>query len=246
MAPVTKPNTFKQVHRLELQACGCNTGAWPVRHRTLPLQRGFTLIEVLIALAITAFVATIAYSGLSAVISGVESTRATATATYELDRAMMVLSRDLRQFIERPIRDEFGQVEPAMQGGPLAQHLLSFTRAGWHNPNQHTRSNLQRVNYLVEEGALWRESYAVLDRVGDSKPQRVKLLDGVLDISVGFLSSLDGVESGSDGKTLDTQNWAENWVIDTSISGVDLPAPAAIEIRLELEGWGELTRLYEL
>jgi len=212
----------------------------------LPVQRGFTLIEVLIALAITAFVATIAYSSLSAVISGVESTRAAATATYELDRALMILSRDLRQFTARPIRDEFGQLEPAMQGGALARHMLSFTRNGWHNPNQHTRSNLQRVNYLVEEDALWRESYAVLDRVGDSRPQRVMLLDGVREMRVGFLASLDTVESGNDGKALDTRNWAENWIIDTSAPDADLPPPVAIEIRLELEGWGELTRLYEL
>jgi len=208
--------------------------------------RGFTLIEVLIALAITAFVATIAYSSLSAVISGVESTRKVATATYELDRAFMIISRDLRQFTPRPVRDEFDQQEPAMQGGPLARHLLSFTRTGWHNPNQHARSNLQRINYLVEEDALWRESYLVLDRVGDSKPQRVKLLDGVEDMTVGFLSTLAGVESGNDGKTLDTRNWAENWIVDTSVPDADLPPPVAIEIRLELEGWGELTRLYEL
>lgn len=207
---------------------------------------GFTLIEVLIALAITAFVATIAYSSLSAVISGVESTRAAATATYELDRALMIISRDLRQFTARPVRDEFGQEEAAMQGGPLARHLLSFTRAGWHNPNQHTRSNLQRVNYLVEESALWRESYLILDRVGDSEPQRVKLLDGVEEMRIGFLSSLAAVESGNDGKTLDTRNWIENWIVDTSTPDVELPPPAALEIRLELEGWGELTRLYEL
>jgi len=208
--------------------------------------RGFTLIEVLIALAITAFVSTIAYTSLSAVISGVESTRAAATATYELDRALMIISRDIRQFIVRPIRDEFGQREPAMQGGTLAPHLLSFTRAGWHNPNQHTRSNLQRVNYLLEDNALWRESYAVLDRLGDSVPQRVMLLDGVEAMSIAFLSSLNAVETGNDGKTLDTRNWAENWIGDSSVPGTDLPPPVALEIRLELEGWGELTRLYEL
>jgi len=98
----------------------------------------------------------------------------------------------------------------------------------------------------VEEDALWRESHAVLDRVGDSKPQRVKLLDGVQEMRVVFLASLDTVESGNDGKTLDTRNWAENWIIDTSVPDADLPPPVAIEIRLELEGWGELTRLYEL
>ena len=217
----------------------------PVSNSAGP-ERGFTLIEVLIALAITTFVATIAYSGLSTVISGVESTRATASGTYELNRALMIISRDLRQFSARPVRDEFGEQEPAMQGGPIARFLLSFTRSGWHNPNKHARSNLQRVNYVIEDEALWRESYAVLDRVGDSKPQRVKLLDDVEEMSVGFLSSLAMVETGNDGKTLDTGNWVENWIVDTSTPNVDLPPPAAVEIRLTLEGWGELRRLYEL
>ena len=39
------------------------------------LSRGFTLVEVLIALAITAFVSTIAYTSLSTVITGMERTR---------------------------------------------------------------------------------------------------------------------------------------------------------------------------
>ena len=210
------------------------------------VQNGFTLIEVLIALAITAFVATIAYASLSSVISGVESTRAAAEQTYELDRALMFISRDLRQFAARPVMDEFGQREPAMSGGPLARYTLSFTRNGWHNPKQIKRSNLQRVNYLVEEDALWRESYLVLDRLGDSEPQRVKLLDGVEELTVAFIASVDAVDTQNDGKTLDTRNWVQNWVVDTSITDVELSPPAAIEVRLQLEGWGELSRLYEL
>ena len=163
-------------------------------------SKGFTLIEVLIALAITAFVATIAYTSLSAVISGVESTREAATKTYEVDRALMIVSRDIRQFVARPIRDEFGQLEPALSGGTLARFMLSFTRSGWHNPRHYPRSNLQRINYLVEDDALWRESYLVLDRVGDTQPRRVKLLDGVLEMSVGFLGTYSQVEAGNDGK----------------------------------------------
>ena len=208
--------------------------------------KGFTLIEVLIALAITAFVGAISYSGLSAVISGVETTRAVALETYNLNRAMMIVSRDLRQFVPRDIRDEFGELESAMQGGPLARSLLSFTRTGWHNPNQRPRSNLQRVNYLVEDEALWRESYAVLDRVGDSKPQRAKLLDGVEEISIGFLANLSLLDPGRDGSGIDTRSWAENWIANTSTPGVTLEPPVAIEIRFTLEGWGEVSRLYTL
>ena len=210
------------------------------------VQKGFTLIEVLIALSITAFVATIAYASLSSVISGVESTRAAAQQTYELDRALIFISRDLRQLAARPVMDEFGQREPALAGGPLARFTLSFTRNGWHNPKQANRSNLQRVNYLVEEGALWRESYFVLDRLGDSETQRVKLLDGVEEFTVAFIATVEAVDTHSDGKTLDTRNWVQNWVVDTSVADAVLSPPAAIEVRLQLEGWGELSRLYEL
>ncbi len=58
-------------------------------HRQL---QGFTLVEVLIALSITAFVSMIAYSSLSSVISGVESMRESTDRTYEINRAWMIIS----------------------------------------------------------------------------------------------------------------------------------------------------------
>ena len=67
-------------------------------------------------MAITAFVALIATTSLSRVIDGVESLRETADRTYEVNRAWMIISRDLRHFVERPVRDEFGEIEPALLG----------------------------------------------------------------------------------------------------------------------------------
>lgn len=209
-------------------------------------SRGFTLIEVLVALAITAFVASISYASLSSVLLGVESSRFAADRTHEVNRAWMIITRDLRQFSTRPVRDEFGEEEPAMIGGEAARFLLSFTRAGWHNPLGQQRSNLQRVNYLVEDDALWRESYAVLDRANNSEPSRVKLLEGVDYLELGFLSALGSVQTLSDRVTLDTTNWAENWVMDTSTPGTRLGPPAAIELRLRLDDLGEIRRLYAL
>lgn len=77
---------------------------------------GFTLVEVLIALAITAFVSAIAYTSFSTVLSGVESSQVTAERVYQLNRAWMMISRDLEQFVARPVRDEFGELEPASSG----------------------------------------------------------------------------------------------------------------------------------
>ena len=213
----------------------------PVANR----QTGFTLLEVLIALAITAFVATVAYTSLSTVIAGAESTRESAGRTYEVNRALTILSRDLRQFVDRPVRDEFGEVEPALIGGRAARVQLSFTRSGWHNPNAQIRSNLQRVNYLVEEDALWRESYPVLDRAGDTEPARVKLLEDVELLELRFLGSLAELRPGRNSD-IDTRNWTENWIVDTSQPGVGLAPPVVIELNLELTDWGELRRLYAL
>jgi general secretion pathway protein J len=207
--------------------------------------RGFTLIEVLIALAITAVVATLAYSSLSTVITAMESSRANAQRTYQINRAMSVMSRDIRQFVQRPVRDEFGEVEPALAGGPAARFMLSFTRAGWHNTNNQLRSHLQRVNYVWEEEGLWRESYPVLDRAGDTEASRVLLLDDVEQMELRFLGSLGELNSGR-GSDIDTRNWSENWVIDTSRPGVELSVPVAIEVNLQLTDWGELRRLYAL
>lgn len=207
---------------------------------------GFTLVEVLIALAITAFISAIAYSSLSTAMQAVESTRATAQRTYELDRAWMIISRDIRQFVARPVRDEFGQVEPAMAGGLASRFPLSFTRTGWHNPNDIQRSNLQRVNYRLEEGSLWRDAYPVLDRAPDTQPQQARLLDGVEVLEVVFLGTLAEVEPAGQGISLDTRNWLGSWVADSSAPEVDFLPPVALEIRLELEDIGEIRRMYAL
>lgn len=207
---------------------------------------GFTLVEVLIALAITAFVATIAYGSLSAVISGVESTRQVTDRTYDINRAWMIISRDLRQFVERPVRDEFGELEPALHGGTAARFPLSFTRAGWHNPAEHPRSNLQRVNYRLEDNALWRDSYPVLDRAADTEARSVKLLDDIDVMEVAFLGAIGDARSAGEGVTVDTRNWIDSWVVDTSAPGSALVTPAALEIRLQLLDGGEMRRIYDL
>ena len=80
------------------------------------ISRGFTLIEVLIALAITALVATLSFSSLSAVLSSVESLRSPGERISGLNRAWTIMARDLRQFAGRPMRNEFGLNEVADMG----------------------------------------------------------------------------------------------------------------------------------
>ena len=209
-------------------------------------ESGFTLVEVLIALAISAFVATIAYTSFTTVLNGVESTQSSAERVYAINRAWMIVSRDLEQFLPRPVRDEFGELEPAMQGGEAARFPLSFTRSGWHNPLGHSRSELQRVNYRLEEETLWRDSYPVLDRSSETLVQEVALLEGVEDIQVFFLDQVANARTVGDSSELDSRNWPESWVVDTSQPGSLLRPPLAVELRLQLRDWGEMRRIYAL
>jgi general secretion pathway protein J len=200
----------------------------------------------LIALAITALVSTIAYSSLSAVLLGAETNQSQARRSFEINRAWMIIGRDMAQFAARPVRDEFGDLEPALSGGPAARFTLSLTRAGWHNPVGLPRSTLQRVNYRVEDDTLWRDSYAVLDRVGDTEPQQARLLEGVESLDLLFLESINRVQPGSRGTQLDTRNWPDSWISDPGQLDTPVAPPVAVEVRITLSDWGEMRRLYAL
>lgn len=208
-------------------------------------ESGFTLVEVLIALAVTAFVAAASYTGISAVLSGAEQLRVVGERTRDINRAISLLDRDLRQFIDRPVRDEFGDLQPALAGGPLALFSLSLTREGWHNSRGQPRSDLQRVHYFLDNGALWRSYHLSLDRAVDAQVQEVELLAGVSDLELRFLESIEGLELGQD-LVVDTRSWRRNWVALPGVASTPPTPPVALELRLVLEDVGEIRRLYAL
>ena len=199
-------------------------------------RAGFTLLEVLIAMAITALVATLSFSSISAVLSSVAGWRASSERISALNRAWTIISRDIEQFVPRPVRDAYGETESALWGNSGRDSVLNFTRAGWHNPNQVPRSQLQRLRYRLADTVLWRDSYAVLDRTEQSEPQSVPLLSGVQEFTLAFLEP----DLVLRGETLDTDGWPDRWDIEKQ------PPPQALEIRLLLDDWGELRWLYEL
>ena len=158
--------------------------------RSMREPRGFTLIEVLIAMAITAFVSVLSYQALSTALTGIESVRAESERLHEINRAFNVLSRDIRQMTNRPVRDEFGQLASAVLGGPLARDPLRLTRAGWHNSTGAPRSTLQRVAYRLEDDRLLRLSYPVLDRTTAIEHTETVLVDRVEGFEVRFLQTI--------------------------------------------------------
>ena len=72
------------------------------------------------------------------------------------------------------------------------------------------------------------------------------LLDGVEELRVLFLENTDGVDTVGSSSELDSRNWPESWVIDTSQPGSVLNPPLAVELILRLSDWGEMRRIYAL
>lgn len=198
---------------------------------------GFTLIEVLLAMAITAFIAVLAYSALSASIASSEVHGRKAQQLADVQLALTFLERDIRHAVSRGIRDEYGDQQSALSGGALEEFALQLTRRGWDNPTDIRRGELQRVRYQLEGEALWRESWLVLDRISEDEGlQRAMLIDSVTDFSLRFLGST-GAGGSSSGLT---EEWLESW----TVNGDSLPR--AIEIDISIKNFGQVVRVFSL
>ncbi len=141
------------------------------------MRRGFTLIEMLVVLAIFSVVGLIASQLVSRTINKHAIMSERGARLVEVQRAMQILKRDVMQLTNRPIRDMLGDpIEPIRIG---SDGLIEFSRMGWRNPLQQQRAELQRVAYIVEDGDLYRSYWSVLDRAQDSEPVVQKLLGDV-------------------------------------------------------------------
>lgn len=195
------------------------------------IRSGFSLIELLVALAVFASMAALAYGGLNAVVR----TRAALSQQQEgfnaLMRSVASLERDLHQAAARPIRGNYGEPQPAFTGTP---NSVELTRAGFANPQAEVRSNLERVTYALDDGALRRGNYPVLDRAPGTAAQVTVLRDQVDAFRLRYLD--------------ETNHWSDSWPpLESADAAASLSAlPHAVEFRIETKDYGEITRIIEL
>ena len=200
-------------------------------------QAGFTLVEVMLAISITAFLAVLAYQGLSAAAISAERHEKQIKLLSDIQLPLTVLERDIRHIVARSIRDELGSVQPAVRGGEFNDYPLVLTRRGWDNPRGLPRGELQRVRYVLENDELWRESWSVLDRVSEEGGQRrTLLLKGVTELKLLFLSN-GGADAATTTPTPLGGEWLEDW------QAVD-QLPVAIDISMEIEHFGQVRRVF--
>jgi len=195
---------------------------------------GFTLMELLVAMAIFTIVGALALSGYTQLVRQSEYADLRLERVREVQRAMQTLGQDLAQLEPRPIREPLGETRlPALLAGDSVEYSVQFTRSGWSNTAGLARPTLQRVAYRLDQDGLWRDHWPVLDRTLTVEPTRRKLLGGVRSVKFRFLNA--------------NRDWVDRWpASDGPAAADDRVLPAAVEVTLDLEDWGQLRRLVEV
>jgi general secretion pathway protein J len=210
-------------------------------------QAGFTLVELLVALLITAILFAMGYGSLSQALNNRKEVEEQAARLNGVQQALRVMEQDFELMQPRPVRDELGNgyqnaFIAANSGGTQLSDttsqvvLLTFTRGGWANPAGLPRSELQRVSYLLRDGKLVRRHLAVLDATAALPYEERELLDQVESLSFRYM---DG-----------GQAWQTTWPTTQQLNGPPLELlrarPVAVEITLQLKDWGKLQRVIEI
>lgn len=191
-------------------------------------HRGFTLLELLVAIAILGLISVGAYKLLSDTIMVRERGQIQQQQLRDLQKAMMLIQRDVQQATPRAIRDEFGDAQPAVY---LPQpNVLEFSRRGWRNPLQQTRSEIVRLRYRMEGGELLRERWDALDRARMTQPEKIVLLEKLSDFSIQVVAN---------GNRLDSWPPLSSPDVDRSKA----PMPQAVELAFRHPTFGLIKRI---
>lgn len=205
-----------------------------------PGNRGFTLLELLVAMFIAAVMFAIGYGAINQAMNNHNGLQEQQARLLEVQTAMRVLEQDVVQLAPRPIRQPVGDgYLPALigQDDPNSQPVLQLTKGGWSNPNGGQRPGMQRVAYFLEKNTLRREYWNVLDPTLQNTTMKRDLLTHVKAVTFRFMDV--------------SRQWQTRWPPTTVAGGTGQESelrirPIAIEITLDTEDWGKLVRTIEV
>lgn len=162
-------------------------------------QAGFSLIEVLVAVAVFAAVSAISVGLLAGALRSKAQGEAALERLAAVQRAGALLREDIGQIVPRTARTEDGLVDPRVFAADIdgteqvrragdGREILVLTRTGWANPGGvQPRSTLQRVTWILEDGALYRQVRAYPDAAPGLEPRRQLIVAGLSEVRLDML-----------------------------------------------------------
>ena len=184
-------------------------------------QRGFTIVEMLIALAIFGMITAAGVTLLSVSARTQESSDRILGELGDIRRVHALMTADFVQAAPRRHRDDQGRVQRAFAGDSGGEGmLLLFVRRGWDDG---AGGGVQRVGYRLVGDALERISFAHVD--GGGGATAVRLLGGVRTLRLRYRD-----REGA---------WLENWQPSDSTR-----LPLAVELLTDSEAHGLVRQVF--
>lgn len=192
-------------------------------------QRGFTLLEVLVALVIFALLSLSAQAVFQGVLRNNAATKEKIARLTELSFAMQQLENDFVHGFPRSVR-EAGEPEQVVfratdsMSGSQGDGVL-FTRSGWFNPDARLRrSELQKLGWQLRDSQLERLTWRYPDNLPGSKPVHTAVLKSVRQFRLRYYRN---------------GRWLTQWTAVREL-------PQAVEVTLDLPDYGLVTRRFLL
>jgi general secretion pathway protein J len=190
--------------------------------------KGFTLIEVLLALAIFGIISVLAYRATAALTDGEARLSTEAQRWRNLEALFTRFEADIRQAVPRDSRAG-ARTEPAwlaLQADAAGNAALVFSRAGAEFADEPGIAG-QRIGYRLRGHAVEIAYWPQLDNAADRQPAVYTLVDGVTAFRIAYLS-----RAGA---------WRDSWPLQGEAA-----LPRAVRVDLKLDSGEEIERWFAL
>ena len=185
-------------------------------------MKGYTLIEVIIALAIFAIIGTLSVGLLSRAFDTKARLAAQINPLSDVQLAATRISQDASQMVARGVRDHDMKKIPAFFAHADG---IEFTRGGFVSLDKTAhQSTLRRVGLSCEHHQLIRKTWPELDGFSRDKPQKQILLSNLENCGFSFTSS--------------RRTWSDEW------RGDDLLLPSSFKLHLKIKALGETALIF--
>ena len=160
-------------------------------------NQGFTLIEVLISIVIMTIITIVSTNILQSSLSSRDATFKVLNQVQQFNLVSTMMRRDLRQAINVPMRDFYGNNFNATFLSPQGSNQLMFTT--FIQDEDLSVSNVRRIEYLYDENKFFRRQYYVDNPYLNEDYFQTDLFEEIDDFRVSF----------SNGN-----KWVNHWPID--------------------------------
>ena len=196
--------------------------------RTPPRSTGFTLVEVLLALALFGVIAVLAYRATASLTEGEARLSAEARRWRTLDALFTRFEADIRQAVPRAARAG-PRVEPAWLALPAdnaGNAALVFTRSGAEFADDPGIAG-QRIGYRLRGHAVEIAYWPQVDNAADIQPAVYTLVDGVTGFRIAYLGR--------------TGAWRDSWPVQGESA-----LPRAVRVDLTMDSGEAIERWFAL